>query len=161
MRNLLVAFILSVCFLCPSCATMGGDPKVSLPQLEALPDDQFAGVLVQTQRFAEDVFMALILTEAVKVEDLEDFKEILDGILAADVLVNDPHAITNLVKAKSPKGQKILATVRLVEDFIRMRWDIGPIGDPLSPRTRKILETVSKAATSWVQDPAEPQPQAL
>lgn len=146
MKHLLVlAFVL---LGLSGCRTEGGGPAVALPQLESLSEPEFAEVLLHTEVFSKDAFQALIATQAVKAEDLIDFAAFLSAALAVhgDALTSGPHPVTALIKAKGPKGTAILSAVVLIEDFLRLRWDFGPAGSPLSERTALLLQTIAESA---------------
>lgn len=143
-------YILALAFVLlglSGCRTEGGGPTVALPQLESLSEPEFTEVLLHTEVFSKDAFAALVATQTVKAEDLIDFSAFLSAALAVSQdIVTGPHPITSLIKAQGPKGKAVLSAVLLIEDFIRLRWDFGPAGSPLSERTRLLLQAIADSA---------------
>lgn len=143
-------YILALAFVIlglSGCRTEGGGPTVALPQLESLSEPEFSEVLLHTEIFSQDAFNALIATQTVKAEDLIDFAAFLSAALAVNQdIATGPHPITSLIKAQGPKGRAVLSAVVLIEDFIRLRWNTGPVGEPLSERTRLLLQTIADSA---------------
>jgi hypothetical protein len=131
-----------------SCRTEGGGPTVALPQLESLSEPEFSEVLLHTEVFSKDAFDALLATGAVKAADLVEFSAFLADALEANEgsMSAGPHPITALIKANGPKGKAVLTAVVLIEDFLRLRWDLGPSGGLLSERTVLLLQTIAESA---------------
>lgn len=159
LSGVLLALLLVIVPL--GCRTEGGGPAVALPQLEQLSEPDFNEVCLHTEVYTADAFRILVASGATNIEDVLELANFLQQVVSLEGLLNDPHLITKIIKSDSPKGKAALSAVLLAEDFIRLHWDIGPPGLPISQRTRTLLQSlVEGMKASVLQAVSTPQPQA-
>lgn len=139
----LFAVVFALLLSLSSCiAPEGGDPRVSLPSLEQMSQPQFEEVCLHVKVFTQDSVALLIESKKISSDRIGELGAMMGGIVADPGLLNDPHPFTRWIEASGPEGKRLLSVVLLAEDLIRLHWDLGPVGVPLTDRSRRLLQAI-------------------
>ena len=142
--KILLAAILCIPLAFSCLSPRGGDP-VQLPAIEQMSDAQFGEVCLHVKIFTRDSVVLLLETGRASRESVLDLANMMQIVLVSEGVLNDPHLFTKFIDSTTPKGRALLSTVILAEDLIRLHWDTGLIGFPLSDRTKILLQAIVDA----------------